>query len=413
MNNISIRSITYSIDLNLIAKQEYQQNSKQNIEQIKTTFANNNIFVRTVRLNILPITQNERLDKFLFLKKIKILSDFSKSINIRWFNISFDLTELDKKNIQVINSISYDILKKFPNAFVNFIVADNNRINPFAAKQCAETILNISKLSNNGYDNFRLGVSLKPNPNTPFFPFSYSTKDNSFSLAIETTQFFLNVLKQNKEKSLIEKRDLLINEISPIILNIENLANSNINDKSFSYGGMDISLSPYPNENISVIEILTELGLDDIGSKGTLFYTGFITEIIKKIIKKTNIKPTGFNGVMYSLLEDNLMCEANNKKLISIDQIMSYSTLCGCGLDMIPISGNILIEELASMIMDIGMIALKLNKPLGVRVLPIPNKEENEFTSFDMDFLTNTRVMKLKNLSINTNIFDMLSISIN
>lgn len=73
---------------------------------------------------------------------------------------------------------------------------------------------------------------------------------------------------------------------------------------------------------------------------------------------------------------------------------------------MVPIPGNILIEELASIILDVAAVAIKLKKPLGVRVLPIPNKEENEFTSFDMDFLTNTRILKLKNLSLNSNHFN-------
>ena len=120
----------------------------------------------------------------------------------------------------------------------------------------------------------------------------------------------------------------------------------------------------------------------------------------------------GFNGVMYSLLEDHLMCLANDKKLLSIDKIIGYSVLCGCGVDMIPIPGNMIVEEAASIILDVGAIASKLNKPLGVRMLPIPNKETNEYTEFDMDFLTNTRVMDLKNMSCSHNTFHSTHIKI-
>ena len=106
------------------------------------------------------------------------------------------------------------------------------------------------------------------------------------------------------------------------------------------------------------------------------------------------------------------MCKSNDKKLLSIDKIIGYSTLCGCGLDMVPVPGNLLVEELASIVLDIAATASKLNKPLGFRVLPIPNKQSNEFTEFDMDFLTNTRVMDFKQLSLSNTLFDSSNIKL-
>lgn len=410
--DFNIRSITYSIDINKISDEGYRLKVKDQLESIKKLYATNSVFVRTVRLNILPINENERLDKFLFLKKVRILAEFSKSIGIRWFNISFDLTNIDNKTTKVITSIGYDIIKKFSTAFINFIVANENYVNAFAAKQCAKVILDISKLSFNGYDNFRVGVSLNPAKNTPFFPFSYGVSDNSFSLAIEVSQGIIEYLKNNTTKSIDQNRIGITNSITPFIKFIDSVSNELERKEGIKYGGLDMSLAPYPDENVSVIEILQLLGLDEIGSSGTLFYTAYLTGILKSIIKDNDIKSAGFNGVMYSLLEDHLMCIANNKKLLTIDNIISYSTLCGCGLDMVPISGNILVEELASIILDVSAIAIRLDKPLGVRVLPIPNKEENEFTEFDMDFLTNTRVMKFKNLSINSELFENKSIKL-
>ena len=68
---------------------------------------------------------------------------------------------------------------------------------------------------------------------------------------------------------------------------------------------------------------------------------------------------------------------------------------------MVPIPGNTLKEEIQSIILDISSISLKLKKQLGVRLLPIPNKVENEFTEFDMDFISNTRILNIKNSSFN------------
>lgn len=405
MSNSCVRAITYSIDLNKVTKQPYKDKVKKDIEILKSSFESKGIFVRTVRFNILPIKQDERFDKLLFLKQIKVLSELCELAEIRWFNIAFDLINLPKKDVKIITAIGYDIINRFSNSFINFIVADGENVNTFATKQCAQLILDISRLSENGYDNFRVGVSLNPKENTPFFPFSYGLVDNSFSIAVETAQPIIDVLNTKKEEDLEEKRTAIKQVINDVALQIDAIAKSVSENHSIKYGGQDLSLAPFPDDKISVIEILHKLGLDDIGSNGTLFLTAYLTGILKNVIRENELKAAGFNGVMYSLLEDHLMCSANDKKHLTIDNIISYSTLCGCGLDMVPIPGNILIEELASIILDVAAIAIKLQKPLGVRVLPIPNKEENEFTSFDMDFLTNTRILKLKNLSLNSNLF--------
>ena len=114
-----------------------------------------------------------------------------------------------------------------------------------------------------------------------------------------------------------------------------------------------------------------------------------------------------FNGIMYSLLEDKIMCEAHNKENFSLDSIILYSTVCGCGLDMVPLPSNVKEEEIASMILDVATTSIKLNKPLGVRVLPIPTKFSKDMTNLNLDFLTNTKIPRVKHIHINKSIFDI------
>ena len=100
---------------------------------------------------------------------------------------------------------------------------------------------------------------------------------------------------------------------------------------------------------------------------------------------------------MFSLLEDDQLASSNNKLNYSIDTLSLLSTVCGCGLDMIPIPGDTLSDEIASLILDISALSINLKKPLGVRLLPIPEKTSGMMTSFNYDFLVNTRVMLVKN----------------
>ena len=85
--SIIIRSITYAIDVNKITKIDYQVKVANDIYKIKNKFSENNIKIRTLRF-IIKLSEDIKIDPFAFIQKVKILSDFSKSIDIRWFNIS-------------------------------------------------------------------------------------------------------------------------------------------------------------------------------------------------------------------------------------------------------------------------------------------------------------------------------------
>jgi len=400
-----LRSVTYTVDIDKTADLEYQSRVRSDIEKIRARFEREDIFVRTVRLNVRSIDSSARLDRFAFMRKVELLSRYAQDIGVRWFNVVFDMSCLNEKNIINNCSIAYQIIKSTENAFVNVIVANEGRINPLAALHASQLIINASRLSHNGYDNFRVGIGLNPAEGTPFFPFSYSTRDNGFSIAVETAQQIEAILDGEGGGDLNVVRQKIVDCLAGFARAIEDIASDLECSQDAVYTGIDMSIAPYPDEHISVIKILKMMGLDHIGASGTMFYTSVLTDIIKHSLAKAGVKSAGFNGVMYSLLEDNLMCEANNKKLISIDSMVSYSTMCGCGLDMVPVPGNILPEELAAIVLDVAAISLRLRKPLGVRVLPIPNAGVNEYTKFDMDFLTNTRIAEIKNKYLSERFF--------
>ncbi len=406
MNNskIAIRSITYTIDLNRIQGASYLSFVATNIKKIKEKFRSQNIDIRTIRFNIIALENLDDFNKNTFFTILKKLSTFSSDLGLRWFNISFNLIDQSTTTVDLMCDISLKILKKFENSFINLIVA-KSYINNYAVLKSADLIKQVSTLSLSGIDNFRVGISLNIEANTPFFPFSYSNSNDSFSIAIESTQKVLDIIENDFTGDYVSLKERIILGMSHDLLLIEAMAKEIVVECDIKYHGQDISLSPYPNEDISVIEILNLLGLDNFGSNGTQFLTAYLTSILKEILKKLEIKAIGFNGVMYSLLEDKLMCKSHNEKKFSIDSIILYSTVCGCGLDMVPLPGDVLREEVASMILDVATTSIKLNKPLGVRVLPIMNKVKDDFTELKLDFLTNTRIPEVKHIHIDKSIF--------
>jgi uncharacterized protein (UPF0210 family) len=403
IEKMMIRSITYTINLNKLTDKKYLIFIKNNIEEMKKEFNNNNIKIRTIRFNIIAINDFNEKDIF---NKLDMLSNFTNKLKLRWFNLSFNLLNKSNNHVDKVCNISLRILKNYENSFINFILAEDF-INNYAVLESSKLIKNISRLSINGIDNFRFGVSLNIKPNTPFFPFSYSDTNDSFSLAIETTKKVIAIIDKKFNTDYNKLKEDIIVAIASDIKLFEKISENLSKKLNIIYNGQDISLSPYPDENISVIKILNLLGIDSFGSNGTQFLTSYLTSILKETISTNKIKAVGFNGVMYSLLEDKLMCKANDNKNFTIDSIILYSTVCGCGLDMVPLPGDIVEEEVASMILDVATTSIKLNKPLGVRVLPIPEKKRNDITNLKLDFLTNTKIPKVKNIYIDKSLFSL------
>lgn len=396
-----IRSITYTINLNRLIDGQYLDEVSTNIECIKRSYLDNGIKIRTVRFNVISIESDGYTN---LIEKVELLSAFAKSIDIRWFCIAIDLIGQPNKVVDSLCELGYEIIKNFDNAFVNFLVA-KDYIDAYAVLKASEIVKNVSTLTDNGIDNFRLGLSLNVQANTPFFPFSYSDRNESFSIAIESTNKIINVVKKHFDHDYIALKNDILKNISTDLLEIESIANKTASSCNLTYNGQDISLSPYPDEDISVIEILNLLGIDDFGSNGTQFLTSYLTSVLKEAISTLGIKSVGFNGVMYSLLEDKLMCKAHDEKNFTMDSVILYSTVCGCGLDMIPLPGNVLTEEVASMVLDVATTSIKLSKPLGFRALPISGKYEGDLTDLKLDFLTNTKIPSVKHIHIDKSIF--------
>jgi uncharacterized protein (UPF0210 family) len=72
-----------------------------------------------------------------------------------------------------------------------------------------------------------------------------------------------------------------------------------------------------------------------------------------------------------------------------------YSAVCGTGLDTIPLPGDVTAEQMQALLLDLSALALRLNKPLTARLMPIPGKNAGDLTEFDFPFFANSRVMAL------------------
>ena len=389
-----IRSLTIGLPVGDRSSFNIETGVGELLKNAATELGGLGIEVRTARFSLPPVGSKGETEGSVLsiLRWVDRLSDLT---GVRWFCLPFDFISEGPRRERL--QIALEIIGQFPKLFVNIMAADREKLSVPAINDAAALVLKISKKSNNGFDNFRVGVSCGCPPNSPFFPCSHHEGEGlTFSFALETTNIALKLADDMGPRPEIDGyRDALIEHLTPFYSRIQEAGDRIAAKSKCQFGGIDASFAPFPDGRMSVGALVEKLSGMPIGSHGSVFITGLLTDAIRAALLASSATPIGFNGVMYSILEDNVLASANNRRSISLDALLALSSMCGCGIDMVPIPGASFPEEISSLMLDVAAMSLSLKKPLGVRVLPIPGRAANEFTHFNLDFLCDSRVIGL------------------
>jgi uncharacterized protein (UPF0210 family) len=82
---------------------------------------------------------------------------------------------------------------------------------------------------------------------------------------------------------------------------------------------------------------------------------------------------------------------------LTVTDLLLYSTLCGTGLDVVPLPGDASPAALASVLIDVAAISLRHAKQLTARLMPLPGKAAGDEVHFDFAYFADSRVMALPN----------------
>ena len=118
--------------------------------------------------------------------------------------------------------------------------------------------------------------------------------------------------------------------------------------------------------------------------------------ILTEIIGRARFPRTGFSGLMLPVLEDAVLARRAAEGRLTVKDLLLYSAVCGTGLDTIPLPGDTSAGQIAALLLDLCAMALRLDKPLTARLMPIPGKKAGDPTNFNFDYFANSRVMGLE-----------------
>ena len=155
--------------------------------------------------------------------------------------------------------------------------------------------------------------------------------------------------------------------------------------------GIDFSLAPYPDHLRSIGTALESLGLPAIGLPGSAAAVAYLADCLDR----AEFTRTGFCGLLLPVLEDSTLASRASAGQLSLTDLLLFSTLCGTGLDTIPLPGDASTEAMTAVLLDLGAISLRHNKPLTARLMPIPGKSVGDEVHFEFPYFADSRVVAL------------------
>ncbi len=286
--------------------------------------------------------------------------------------------------------------------FAGVLVAHRDRgLNLEAIQRTARIVREIAQSTDQGFGNLRLAMLANVGPHAPFFPAAYHDGGPpALALAIESAD--LAVTAFTDAGSLEEARGRLTAAVEGAAKQMVHLVKPLTERHGYRFAGIDFSLAPFPERVRSIGAAVERLGVDRFGAAGTLFVASFLTSCLARAAYPR----CGFNGLMLPVLEDATLAARSQQGLFTVNDLLLYSAVCGTGLDTVPLPGDVSQEELAGILLDLATLALRLDKPLTARLMPIPGANAGEITRFDFPYFANGGVLDVKGLG-SQRLFDL------
>jgi hypothetical protein len=255
-------------------------------------------------------------------------------------------------------------------------------------RRAAALIRAVSTLSPDGFANARLTTLANVPPWTPFFPSAYHGGGEP-RIAIAAESADLAVEAFSRAASLQQAALLLTARIEEEAARIEAVALRILKNAGIGFQGFDFSLAPYPDAARSIGAALERI--TGPAGLGKIMGAAFLTDTLNR----AQFRRTGFCGLMLPVLEDMVLARQVGEGVYTVGDLLACSAVCGTGLDTLPLPGDASEDALMGVLLDVAALALRLNKPLTARLMPLPGKRAGDATRFDFEYFAPSTVMAI------------------
>src|SRR3989441_11395717 len=384
--NPKIRAITAFINLDRAQYQQQVADALKMLKRAQTTFESRGYQVQTIRIATQPfpeytkgLTNEQAVALFKQLDALAEQQKFAMAIGPAMLNANDSAAQAD---------LLGEILSNTKKLNGTVVVAGEDGVRWSAVGAAARVMKKLEESTEHSQGNFRFAAIALVPPLTPFFPAAYHTGfGHQFAIALESANVVAAAFQDARDLGMARQR--LIDSLATVAFDVEHHAGRVDQETGWAYMGID--LSPAPSKEASIGVAIENLTKQPFGMSGTLTAAATITAAIKDV----KVKQTGYTGLMLPVLEDTRLAQRWSEGRISLDALLSYSAVCGTGLDTIPLPGDTSAEQLSLIISDMASLAVKWHKPLSARLLPVTGKGWGETTDFDDPFLVNATLQQL------------------
>lgn len=324
------------------------------------------------------------------------LQERCEARGINYLSLGPVLADDPKLSVERINLLP-EMLAPNPalNATVQIASAANG-VRLEAAVPAAKVVRALSQQTADGFGNMRFAMVANCPQRGPFFPAAYQPdSDWGFSIGLQSANLVRDALREAVRDTkpgpaaLLPLGPRLVAALEREGRVLTEIAGRLARDHAMTFNGLD--LSPAPNGEESIAEAIEAVGLGDFGEPGTLIVVAAITSALKN----TGLKTCGYNGLFLPVMEDAGIVRRIASAHITVPTLLLFSSVCGSGLDTVPISGDAPIERIAATMLDVATLSMRLNKPLSARLFPVPGRQVGEMSTFDSPWITNAPIMAI------------------
>ena len=388
---MKIRSITFFANPKWPLDKELIRQAAEFATQARPAFEAAGFEVQTLRLATPSFTQ------LLPDCRTEAVVEFAQALEAALMPLGFEYIAIGPALPEIPESYAAitAVIAGTKNVFASGVMATRaGGVSLPAVRACAEVIHQLAPQDANGFANLYFAALANVPPGAPFFPAAYH-HDGQPAFAIATEAADLAVSAFTQAKDLGEARynlKMTLEAHARTMCEVADSLTRRFAGFGLSFGGIDYSLAPFPEDELSLGTALERLGVPAVGLHGSLAAAALLTDTVDR----ADFPRTGFSGLMLPVLEDATLASRAAEGLLSIKDLLLYSAVCGTGLDTVPLPGDASVEQLTAVLLDLAALALRLDKPLTARLMPIPGKVAGDPTGFDFAFFANSRVLSLE-----------------
>ena len=381
---MEIRTITHFSDLNVENRQQNITRSCKFLNEAGKIFEGEGHNVQSLRIATGPWEEYAGdLNGKQLGSLMEEISHLHRSAGVEFFCPGWATTPAGVARIP-------DMIRSSADLYCSAIITRNEQTDHDMIDAVADLMLDMKDSTDGGEGNFQFCAAARMPSGVPFFPAAcHRGGSQTFALGLE----FPGLLhKAAQEGGTLEKiRDRFYRLLCEETEQIEQTARKIEEKLKIEFGGIDMSLAPSMEEEESVATAYEKTGIERFGHPGTLAVSAMITGVLKSI----PVKQCGYSGLMLPVCEDPGLARRMSQRCYNLTNLLSYSTVCGTGLDTVPLSGDISKKKLQGILTDVAALALRLKKPLSARLMPVPKKSAGDMTSFVNQYLINCRIPEI------------------